>query len=55
MILHVVKYLMEEVRATSTVNFAIQFAAREGHLHLVKYLMSLDSKMYGIDPAGENN
>ena len=35
-------------------NYAIRWSASEGHLDVVKYLMSLDSKD-GIDPTAEDN
>ena len=34
-------------------NYAIRWSASDGHLEVIKYLMSLDSK-YGMDPAAND-
>ena len=36
-------------------NYAIRFAAKEGHLSVVKYLLEEVDEKFGIDPAAEDN
>ena len=54
---HIVREITEDCNKCNPAfeeNYAIKEAAKRGHLDVVKYLMSLDSK-YGIDPAARGN
>ena len=54
--LKIVREIMKNSKCDPTAddNYAIRNAVKIGHLDVVKYLMSLDSK-YGIDPAADDN
>ena len=36
-------------------NYAIKWATRNGHSHVVEYLIDKVDPAYGIDPSAENN